>query len=335
MRKNHLGKSELRVSEIGLGCMTFGKNQWGAGSLNEKEANELVSIALDSGVNLFDTADVYAFGESEEILGKALKGRRGQAVIATKVGIRMGDESEEAGLSRRHILKSAEDSLRRLQTDTIDLYQVHGWDPQVPLEETLRALEELVKSGKVRVLGCSNFSGWQLARSLWISEAQKLSRFESLQPKYSLAAREAEWDLVPLCENQSLAFLPWSPLSGGFLTGKYHSGKSGPRGARWSSPKTRFPLLEDEKKGHRIVAALREIAKKRNASVAQAALRWLLEKPFVTSVLIGARAKEQILDNLGCVSWKMSEDDLARLDEVSAISPGYPYNMQNMLRGAG
>jgi aryl-alcohol dehydrogenase-like predicted oxidoreductase len=293
------------------------------GSTHVDEARRLVDLCLEAGVNLFDTADVYSQGASEEILGQALGKRRGDVILATKVHGRMGDGPNDVGQSRHHIIRACEDSLRRLGTDYIDLYQVHGFDALTPLEETLGALDDLVRSGKVRYIGCSNYSAWQLMKALCVSERKGLERFASQQVYYSLVARELEYELVPLSLDQGLGILVWSPLAGGFLSGKFRRGQAGPEGTRRSQRGD--PGTIDEEKGYGIVDVLEEIAREHDATIAQAALNWVLRKPGVTSVIVGARTEEQLRDNLEAASWQMTEEEVRRLDEVSATPPIYPY----------
>ena len=328
MKTRFLGNSGVRVSELCFGVMTFGgKGFWkNIGEVEQKEADELVNIAIEGGINFFDTADVYSEGRSEEILGKALGNKRNSIVLATKVRGRTGAGPNDVGLSRKHIVDSCDASLKRLGTDYIDLYQVHSFDPQTPLEETLRALDDLVRTGKVRYIGASNFTGWQLMKALAISEAQNLERFVTLQAFYSLIARDLENELVPLSLDQKLGILPWSPLGGGFLTGKYRRGKPRPQGARRSDLTNQF-LQFDEEKGLDIVDELEKIARGHKATITQAALNYLLRKPGVTSVIIGAKNNEQLKDNLLAASWEMTADDVARLDELSKPPRAYPYWM--------
>ncbi len=332
MNTRFLGSTGVRVSELCFGAMTFGgKGYWtGVGQVQQKEADELISIAIDGGINFFDTADVYSEGWSEEILGKALTSRRNNVVLATKVRGRTGPGPNDVGLSRKHIIDSCNGSLKRLGTDYIDLYQVHSFDPRTPLEETLRALDDLVRDGKVRYIGASNFTGWQLMKALAISEKQNLERFATLQALYSLIARDLENELVPLSLDQNLGILPWSPLGGGFLTGKYRRGKPRPEGARRSDPSGQF-LQFDEEKGFDIVDELEKIAKSHEATITQAALNYLLRKPGVTSVIIGAKNKEQLTDNLKTVDWEMTSDEVARLDKLSKPPRAYPYWMLERL----
>jgi len=332
MNTRFLGNTGVRVSELCFGAMTFGgKGYWkNIGQVEQKEADELVNTAIDGGINFFDTADVYSEGWSEELLGKALGNKRKEIVLATKVSGRTGPGPNDVGLSRKHIIDSCNASLRRLGTDYIDLYQVHSFDPRTPLEETLRALDDLVRNGKVRYLGASNFTGWQLMKALSISDAQNLERFVTLQALYSLIARDLENELVPLSLDQKLGILPWSPLGGGFLTGKYRRGKPRPQGARRSDPTGQF-LQFDEEKGFDIVDELEKIADNHKATITQTALNYLLRKPGVTSVIVGAKTKEQLMDNLKAAAWEMTADEVARLDELSKPPRAYPYWMLERL----
>ena len=332
MEMRFLGNSGVKVSEICFGAMIFGgKGYWKViGELEQKDANELVNIALEAGVNFFDTADVYSEGLSEEILGKALGKHRKEIILATKVRGRTGKGPNEVGLSRHHIIGNCNASLKRLGTDYIDLYQLHSFDPYTPQEETLRALDDLVRAGKVRYIGASNHSGWQLMKALAISDKQNLEKFVTLQAYYSLVSRDLENELVPLCLDQKLGILPWSPLGGGFLTGKYRRGKDRPKNARRTDLESQF-LQFDEEKGFDIVDELEKIAKNHTATIAQAALNYLLRKPGVTSVIIGARTKEQLTDNLKTSDWKMTAEEIARLDELSAPTKVYPYWMLQRL----
>jgi aryl-alcohol dehydrogenase-like predicted oxidoreductase len=316
----------VKVSELCLGAMTFGSKWAHIGTLGQKEANEIVARCLDAGVNFFDTANVYSAGESESLLGKALGARRKDVLLATKVRGRMGPGPNEVGLSRSQIVSEVDASLARLGTDWIDLYQVHGWDARTPLEETLRALDDCVRWGKVRYVGASNFAAWHLMKALAVSERLGLERFVTLQPQYSLMNRDIERELVPLCLDQQLGVLPWSPLAGGFLTGKYRRGKPRPQGARRSDPANQF-LQFDEEKGFDVIEALDGIAKEHGGTVAQAALNWLRAKPAVSSVIIGARTVEQLEDDLGCVRWTLTPEEVARLDAMTALPPAYPYFM--------
>ena len=331
MEMRFLGKTGIKVSELCLGTMTFGGRGYfkNVGELGQKEADTLVNIALEAGINFFDTADVYSEGLSEEIVGKALGNRRQNVILATKVRGKMGPRPNDVGLSRHHIIEGCHASLKRLGTDYIDLYQVHSFDPDTPLEETLRALDDLVRQGKVRYIGCSNFSGWQLMKAMAISDKRGWERFVTLQALYSLMARELENELVPLCLDQGLGILVWSPLSGGFLSGKYRRGQPQPKGTRLSGPQPRF-LQFDEPKGFDIVEELDRIAGAHNATVAQAALNYLLGKEGVSSVIIGARTPEQLADNLKTTDWEMTAEEASRLDEISQPPAIYPYWMQAM-----
>lgn len=334
MKMRFLGNTGIKVSPLCFGTMTFGgEGQWeNIGKINQELADEMVGLAIESGINFFDTADIYSEGRSEEMLGKALGEKRKEVIVATKCRFQMGNGPNNVGLSRHHIINACEGSLRRLGTDYIDLYQVHLFDPHTPLEETLRALDDLVRQGKVRYIGCSNFSGWQLMKALATSEKMGVEKFVSLQAYYSLVARELEYELVPLAKDQNLAILPWSPLAGGFLTGKFRKDKPEPEGARRSDPKGRF-LQFNEEKGHKIVDKLEVIAKDRDVSVAETAINYLLAKPQVTSVIIGARNQEQLKENLQVLEWEMTAKEVERLDEVSKPPRLYPYWMlQSMAR---
>jgi len=325
MKTRFLGNTGVRVSELCFGAMTFGgKGFWKIiGQVEQKDADELVNSAIEGGINFFDTADVYSEGRSEEILGKALGSKRKDIVLATKVRGRTGAGPNDIGLSRKHIVDSCNASLRRLGTDYIDLYQVHSFDPRTPLEETLRTLDDLVREGKVRYIGVSNFLGWQLMKAIAISEKQNLERFVTLQAFYSLIARDLENELVPLALDQKLGILTWSPLGGGFLTGKYRRGTPRPEGARRTNPKDQF-LQFDEEKGFDIVDELEKTAGNHRATITQAALNYLLRKPGVASVIIGARNKEQLADSLKTTDWEMNEAEVAQLDALSKPPRVYP-----------
>jgi aryl-alcohol dehydrogenase-like predicted oxidoreductase len=309
-----------------MGTMTFGgKGQFSSvGDTDLEGARRQLDLCLEAGVNLVDTANVYSHGISEEIVGEALEGRRDQVLLATKVRMPMGDGPNDAGVSRSEIIRQCEASLRRLRTDHIDLYQLHAWDGQTPLEETLGALDDLVRAGKVRYVGASNYSGWHLLKALGIAERDRLPRFVSEQIFYSLQARDAEYELVPAAIDQGLGILVWSPLAGGLMSGKYRRGQSGPEGSRhlteWDEPPVR-----DENQLYDTVDVLVDIAEARGASPAQMALAWLLHRPAVTSVIIGARTEEQLSDNLGAADLELTEQEMARLDEVSAVPLIYPY----------
>jgi aryl-alcohol dehydrogenase-like predicted oxidoreductase len=326
MDYRQLGHSGLRVSSITLGTMTFGgRGHWGrVGATDVDVATRQVDLCLDAGVNLIDTADVYSDGLSEEIVGKTLKGRRDRVLLATKARFAMGDGPNDAGLSRHHIIRACEASLRRLGTDYIDLYQVHEWDGQTPLEETLSALDNLVTSGKVRYIGCSNFAGWHLMKALGISELRGYQRFISQQIYYSLQSRDAEYELVPASLDQGVGILVWSPLAGGLLSGKYRRDQDMPEGSRhltdWNEPP-----VHDEDQLYDIVDVLVEVAEGHGVSPAQVALAWTLGRPGISTVVVGARTEEQLADNLGAADLVLSEEERARLDEVSAPRLMYPY----------
>jgi aryl-alcohol dehydrogenase-like predicted oxidoreductase len=326
MEYRQLGRSGLRVSSLTMGTMTFGGQGDFAnvGTTDTDEARRQVDMCLDAGINLIDTADVYSNGRSEEIVGEVVKGRRDDLLLATKVRMSMGPGPNDAGLSRHHIVEGCEASLRRLGTDHIDLYQVHEWDGVTPLEETLEALDTLIASGKVRYVGASNYTGWQLMKALGTSDRLGYERFVSQQIYYSLQARDAEYELVPAAIDQGLGILVWSPLAGGLLSGKYRRGQTAPEGSRqltdWDEP----PVY-DEDKLYDTIEVLVEIADGHGVSAAQVALAWLLGRPAVTSVVIGARTTEQLADNLAAAELTLSEDERARLDEVSAMPLNYPY----------
>ena len=326
MEYRQLGRSGLRVSTITLGTMGFGGSGWAAavGKIDVEGARRQIGLARDAGVNLFDTADVYSSGTSEEILGQALGASREEVLVATKVRMPMGDGPNDAGLSRHHIIRGAEASLRRLGTDYIDLYQVHEWDGQTPLEETLHALDHLVSSGKVRYVGCSNYAAWQLTKALWTSEREGTARFVSQQVYYSLQARDIENELVPLAVDQGLGILVWSPIAGGLLSGKYRRGVDAPAGSRhlseWSEPP-----VHDEDKLYATIEELVAIGEDHGVSAAQVALAYTIAKPAVTSVIVGARTEEQLSDNLAAADLTLSAAELDRLDAVSASPLMYPY----------
>ena len=323
MKYNQLGRTGLLVSELCFGTMTFGgKGFWTViGQLPQAAADNLVARVLDAGVNFFDTADIYSEGESEKILGNALGKRRKDVVLATKVNGRMGDGPNEIGLSRGHIMRAVDDSLTRLGTDYIDLYQIHGFDPLTPLEETLRALDDLVRCGKVRYIGCSNLAAWQVMKSLWVSDRHNLHRFESLQAYYTIAGRDLEREIVPLLADQQIGLLVWSPLAGGLLSGKFNRESKGPENTRRAD--FDFPPV-DRARAFAAVDVMAEMAAARGATVAQIALSWLLHQKAVTSVIIGAKSEAQLTDNLAAPQVALSEEELGRLDAVSVLPPEYP-----------
>jgi aryl-alcohol dehydrogenase-like predicted oxidoreductase len=326
MRYNQLGKTGLFVSELCFGAMTFGgKGMWEAiGSLGAKDAETLIGTSLDAGVNFIDTADVYSEGESEKLVGAALKSLerpREQVVVATKVRGRVGPGVNQVGLSRGHILSSIDGSLKRLGLEHVDLYQIHGFDPATPIEEIVRALDDVVRSGKARYVGFSNLPAWLASKAITFAEANGLARFQSAQVYYSIAGRDIEREIAPLCQSEGLAILPWSPLAGGLLSGKFDPNKNGPSDARRAS--FDFPPVNPERLP-RVLAALGEVSKATNLSVARIALAWQLTRPFVTSIIIGAKKKEQLVDNLAAVDVKLAPEHVKLLDETSALPAEYP-----------
>ena len=326
MQYRQLGRSGLRVSTITLGTMGFGGTGWASpvGTIDVSGARRQLDLAIEAGVNLIDTADVYSAGLSEQILGEALGDRRDDVLIATKVRMPRGDGPNDAGLSRHHIVREAEASLQRLGTDHIDLYQVHEWDGVTPLEETLSALDDLVRAGKVRYIGASNHAGWQLMKALWVADRTGTERYVSQQIYYSLQARDAESELVPLTIDQGLGILVWSPLAGGLLSGKYRRGEDAPEGSRrfqgWTEPP-----VHDEGKLYDTIETVVAIADEHGVSPAQVSLAYALAKPGITSVIVGARTEEQLTDNLGAADVVLTDDELSRLDDVSAQPLLYPY----------
>ena len=325
MEYKNLGNTGLKVSAFCLGAMTFTEKGWrSAGTMSFSEIQRVVDYALDVGVNFFDTADIYAFGESEELLAKALGNRKNDVIIATKVrGVMNENDPNARGLSRYHIFKSVDQSLKRLGRDYIDLYQVHWWDNHTPIEETIEALNDLVKIGKVRYIGISDFTGWQIAKSVMLQEMKNYSKFVSAQMYYSLLGRDIEFEVVPACEDLGLAILAWSPLAGGFLTGKYTKDKPYPKDSRYSRMERPF-LRFDFEKAYSLIKELKKIAKKYNATVSQVALNWVRQKSFVSSVIVGVRSLGQLKDNLGAISFKLSEEDIKYLDEITAPERPYP-----------
>jgi aryl-alcohol dehydrogenase-like predicted oxidoreductase len=329
MRYNQLGRTGLFVSEICLGTMTFGGKEsagfWRlVGELEQKEVDEIISRALAAGVNFIDTADVYSFGRSEKLLGQALKNlevRREDVVLATKVVGEMGPQPNNRGASRGHIMDSVKRSLERLQTDHIDLYQIHASDDVTPIDETLRALDDLVSQGLVRYVGVSNWSAWKIAKALGSAERHGWARFETLQAYYSIAGRDLERELVPMLVEEKLGLLVWSPLAGGLLSGKFGPGAPNPEGARRTS--FDFPPVNKDR-AWAAVAAMREVAEQHGVSVARIALAYVLAKPFVASVIIGAKSVEQLDDNIAATSLSLTSDQLSKLDAVSALPPEYP-----------
>jgi aryl-alcohol dehydrogenase-like predicted oxidoreductase len=323
MKYRQLADTGVFVSELGLGTMTFGGRgqMWEViGGLDQPAVDAIVHHALDAGINFVDTADVYSAGESETMVGKALEGRRLDVFLATKVRGRMGQGPNQVGLSRLHIVEAVEASLKRLGTDYIDLYQIHRFDALTNIEDTLRALDDLVRAGKVRYIGCSNLPAWYLMKSLALSREQHIERFRCTQSYYSLAGRELEREMIPLLKDQGLGLLVWSPLAGGFLSGKFtrDGGDETARRAKFD-----FPPV-DKNKGFAIIDVLVEVARKHDASVAQIALAWILANDAVTSVIIGARKMSQLDDNLKSIDVTLSADEMKALDEASKLTPEYP-----------
>lgn len=324
MRYRMFGRTGLFVSELCFGSMTFGGKTgiWEKiGNTEQQEADRLVGVALDAGINFFDTADSYADGDSERILGKALGARRRDVVLASKVRSRVGPGPNQVGLSRAHIVASVDASLRRLGTDWLDLYQIHGYDAATPLDETMRALDDLVRAGKLRYVGCSNVAAWHIAKANGLAAAHGWSRFESLQAYYTIAARDIERELVPLLADQQMALMVWSPLAGGLLSGKFSRDADGPPGSRRAV--FDFPLGNRER-AFDCVDAMRPIAAAHGVSVARVALAWLLAQSQVTTIIIGAKNEEQLRDNLDATTLLLAADELAALERVSALSIEYP-----------
>ena len=329
MEYKRLGLSGLLVSELCLGTMIFGEDS--SRSTPPDEAEQIIASYLEAGGNHIDTANVYASGRAEEIVGRALRGKRGQAVLATKVRFAMGSGPNDQGLSRYHIFRSVEDSLRRLKTDSIDLLYMHCWDPLTPLEESLRAFDDLVSSGKVRYIGVSNFKAWQLMKALGISDAHGWARFISVQYQYSLVVRDIEREFLDLCESESVGIVPWGPLGGGFLSGKYRPVQRPQHAANGRLATT--PDHDEEawirrsnEKNWRIMEVVETVISGHpGATPSQVALAWLLARPAVDSVVLGVRTMEQLLDNLGAADLQLSPDEMARLDAVSALEDSYPY----------
>jgi aryl-alcohol dehydrogenase-like predicted oxidoreductase len=326
MEYRQLGRSGLRVSSLTLGTMGFGGAGMfqSVGQIDLAGARRQIDIAIDAGVNLIDTADIYSAGASEELVGQALDGRRDDVLVATKARFPMGPGANDAGLSRHHLIRACEASLRRLRTDHIDLYQLHEWDGQTPLEETLAALEHLIASGKVRYAGSSNFAGWQVMKALGIAARRELPAFVSQQVYLSLQERSAEYEIVPSAIDQGLGLLIWSPLAGGLLTGKYRRGEPAPAGSRHAG-QWREPPIYDEAKLYDTIDVLVEIADGQGVAPAAVALAWLLARPGVSTVIVGARSEEQLAANLSAAALQLSADEHARLEEVSRPNLIYPF----------
>ena len=327
MEYRQLGRSGLKVPALSFGTGTFGgkgeffKN-WG--STDATEATRLVDICLDAGVTMFDSADIYSGGESERVLGEAIKGRRDKALISTKATFRAGDGPNDVGSSRFHLIRTIEGSLKRLGTDYIDLFQLHGFDAMTPIEETLRTLDDMVIQGKIRYLGVSNFSGWHLMKSLAMADRYGLTRYVANQTYYSLIGRDYEWELMPLGLDQGVGAVVWSPLGWGRLTGKIRRGQPKPETSRLPGTSDYGPPVDDEQV-YKLVDVLDEMAKETSKTVPQIALNWLLQRPTVSTVVIGARNEEQLRQNLGAVGWNLTADQVKKLDDASAPIKAYPY----------
>lgn len=329
MEYRQLGDSGLRVPVLSFGTGTFGGSTeffkaWG--STDVAEATRLVNLCVDAGVNLFDTANVYSRGGSEQILGKAIAGMRDKVLISTKATFPMTDRVDDYGSSRTYLIKCCEDSLKRLGTDHIDIYHMHGFDANTPIEETLKALNNLVESGKVRYIACSNFSGWHLMKSLSVSERYGWSKYVAHQAYYSLANRDFEWELMPLAIDQKVGTIVWSPLASGMLSGKYRRNQPDPENARVAQGGSPVPDESiDKERLYNIVDTLDDIAKETGKTLAQISLNWLLQRPTVANIIIGARDEAQLKQNLGAVGWNLSLDQVKRLDAASEQQPAYPY----------
>lgn len=329
MEYRQLGGSGFKVPQLCLGTGTFGGGgdffkAWGSSDV--AEASRLVDICLEAGLNMFDSADVYSGGMAEEILGQAIKGRRDQVIISTKGTFRLGTGPNDVGSSRYHLIRSVDNSLRRLGTDFIDLYQLHGFDQVTPIEEVLSTLNDLVRAGKIRYIGCSNFSGWHLMKSLAISEKYGLARYVAHQAYYSLVGRDYEFELMPLAVDQKVGAVVWSPLGWGRLTGKLRRGQPMPAVSRLHSQRVKDlgPPVSDEHLFN-VVDALELVAKEVGKTIPQVALNWLLQRPTVSTVIIGARNEEQLRQNLGSIGWNLTKEQVATLDAASSITPAYPY----------
>ncbi|MBS0287328.1 MAG: aldo/keto reductase [Proteobacteria bacterium] len=327
MEYRTLGYAGLKVPVLSLGTGTFGGKgemfqKWG--STDVKEATELVNLCLDAGLNLFDTADIYSAGAAEEILGKAIQGKRDQVLISTKATFPVDSTPNGRGSSRYHLIRALDASLKRLNTDYIDIYFMHGFDGITPIDEVLRTLDNFIQSGKIRYIGCSNFSGWQLMKALACSEKFGLNRYCVYQGYYSLIGREYEWELMPLCLDQKVGTMVWSPLGWGRLTGKIRRNQPLPFGRLSQGGAQGGPPVNEEQL-YSIVDVLEGIAKETGKLISQIALNWLLQRPSVCNLVIGARNKEQLVQNLGAVGWQLSQEHIAQLDKVSSVQPIYPY----------
>jgi aryl-alcohol dehydrogenase-like predicted oxidoreductase len=320
MKYRKLGNTGLIVSEVALGTMQFG-GKMNMGNLGQEDTTRMVKLALDRGINFIDTADVYSLGESETLVGNALKGVRAEIVLATKVRLPMSENLNRSGATRVNIMREVEGSLKRLQTDYIDLYQVHGWDSNTPLEETLRTLDDVVRQGKVRYIGFSNYMSWQAASAVMLQERLGLEKYVTAQMYYSLVGRGLEYEFQSFAEYYNIGILVWSPLAGGFLTGKYRRDRPAPAGTRFAEAGSFVPF--DKQMGYRVVEALKQVADRHGATPARAALSWVLGRPAVSSVIVAARKAEQLEDNICAVDLRLSEEEVRLLDAAS--DPGVPY----------
>lgn len=325
MEYRRMGRSGLKVSEICLGTMTFGHGA------DEGEAGRILDACLDAGVNFLDTANSYNGGESERMLGGLLQGRRRRVVLASKAFNPMGPGPNDSGASRAHIMQAVEDSLRRLGTDYLDIYYLHHVDHETPIEESVRALDDLVRQGKIRYAAVSNYEAWRLMDALWTADSKGLARFECYQPQYSLVVRDIEQEIVPVCETKGLGVVVWSPLAGGYLTGKYQPGEAQAQGSR-SEEGWAFPLRYFHPEHPAILATLLEVAAELGRPPAQVALRWVLDQGFVTSAIVGARSVAQIEETLQAAGWRLPADMRARLATASALPPRYPRSMEDGMR---
>jgi aryl-alcohol dehydrogenase-like predicted oxidoreductase len=336
MQYRPLGRSGFNVPQLSLGTGTFGGTTElfnGLGPTDVAEATRLVDVALDAGLNLFDSADVYSNGVAEEILGQAIKGKRDRVIISTKATFRKGNGPNDVGSSRFHLLKSVDQALTRLGTDRIELFQLHGFDPQTPVEETLHALDDLVRTGKILYVGCSNFSGWHLMKSLAASEKYGLPRYVAHQAYYSLVGRDYEWELLPLALDQGVGTVVWSPLGWGRLTGRIRRGAGAPQGTRMQNKKTADagpPIPENHV--HHVVDAIDEVARETGKTVPQIAINWLLQRPTVSTVILGARNEEQLKQNLGAIGWDLTHEQVTKLDAASEVPVPYPYWHQRQFK---
>jgi aryl-alcohol dehydrogenase-like predicted oxidoreductase len=327
MEHRYLGSSGFKVPALGFGAGTFGGqgplfSAWG--NTDVDGARRLIDICLDAGVNLFDSADVYSNGASESILGAAVKGRRDKVILSTKMALRAGDGPNDIGASRHHLIAATDAALERLGTDYIDLLQLHAFDAMTPVDQVLRTLDDLVRAGKVRYIGVSNFSGWQLMKSLAAADRLGLSRYVANQTYYSLIGRDYEWELMPLGIDQGVGAIVWSPLGWGRLTGRIRRGQPLPAGSRLHDTAGFAPPVE-EKRLYRVIDAMDQVAEETGKTLPQIALNWLLQRPTVASVLIGARDEDQLRQNLGALGWRLTPEQVARLDAASAVTPPYPY----------